>query len=252
MLVHKKDGTKRMCVDYWKLNVITVYDPYPLPNIEQSIANLRISRYITTLDLTKGYHQVPVNHEHVEKTAFVTPYGKYEYLTMPFGLVTAPSIFQRLMDKVLHWSHDFSVAYLDNILIHSVTWKEHIEHLTKVFDKLRAAGLTVKEKKCKYDEVNCAYLNYIMVSSMVQPMDGKVTAIIAFERPRVKKDVRSFLGMCGYYRNFINYFSTIAAPLSDLTKKQAPNEIVWKRDCQETFELLKRALTEAPVLVTPD
>ena len=116
MLVPKKDGTKRICVDSQKLNVVTVNDPYPLPNIEQLIANQGSSRYITILDLTKEYHQVPVNHEHVKKTAFVTPYGKYEYLTIPYGLVTAPSTFQRLMDKVPHRLYHFTVAYLNNIL----------------------------------------------------------------------------------------------------------------------------------------
>ena len=234
------------------MNAVTVNDPYPLPKIEQLITNLGNSRYITTLDLTKGYHQVPVNCKHVEKTAFITPYGKYKYLTMLFGLVTAPSKFQRLMNKVLHGLHDFAVAYLDDILIHSVIWKEHIEHLTIVFNELREAWLTIKEKKCTFGEANCTYLGYIVGSGTVQPMEGKVMAIKAFERPRVKKDVRSFLGMCSYYRKFINNFSTIAAPLSDITKKQAPNKVVWKRDCQEAFELLKGALIEAPVLVTPD
>ena len=144
VLMPKKDGTRRMCVDYRKSNSIVTNDPYPLSNIEQLIANLGNSSYITTLDPTKGYHQVPVKKEQIEKTAFITPYGKYEYLTMPFGLVTAPSTFQRLMDRILQGLHGFAVTYLDDILIHSSTWEEHLEHLTIIFNKLREAGLTFR------------------------------------------------------------------------------------------------------------
>ena len=186
VLVPKKDGTRRMCVDYRKLNAVTVHDPYPLPNIEQLIANLGSSRYITTLDLTKGYHQVLVGREHIKKAAFIMPYGKYEYLTMPFGLVMAPSTFQRLMDKILHLLHDFAVAYLDDILIHSITWENHLVHLTTVFEKLKAAGLTVKEKKCIFGKTNCEYLGYFVGSGTVQPMEGKVAAIAEFGRPKTK------------------------------------------------------------------
>ena len=186
VLVPKKDNTKRMCVDYRKLNAVTVNDPYPLPNIEQLIANLGSSCYITTLDLTKGYHQVPVRKEHMEKTAFITPYGKYEYLTMPFGLVTAPSTFQRLMDQVLHGLQDFAVAYLDDILVHSLTWDDHLAHLTTVFGKLRKAGLTVKERKCSFGKASCEYLGYIVGSGTVQPMEGKIAAITEFGRPKKK------------------------------------------------------------------
>ena len=155
VLVKKKDGTQRMCVDYRKLNKVTVNDPYPLPNIEELIANLGSSRFITTLDLTKGYYQVPVTPKHQEKTAFVTPYGKYEFVTMPFGLISAPSTFQRLMDEVLDGLHEFTVAYLDDILIHSQTWDQHMKHLDTVFTKLRNAGLNVKERKCTFARGSC-------------------------------------------------------------------------------------------------
>ena len=153
VLVKKKDGTQRMRVDYRKLNKVTVNDPYPLPNIEELIANLGSSRFITTLDLTKGYYQVPVTPKHQEKTAFVTPYGKYEFVTMPFGLISAPSTFQRLMDEVLDGLHEFTVMYLDDILIHSQTWDQHMKHLDTVFTKLRKAGLNVKERKCTFARV---------------------------------------------------------------------------------------------------
>ena len=150
VLVKKKDGTQCMCVDYRKLNKVTINDPYPLPNIEDLIANIGSSKLITTLDLTKGYYQVPVNPKHREKTSFVTPYGKYEFLMMPFGLISAPSTFQRLMDGLLNGLHDFTVAYLDDIIIHSDTWENHLNHMEIVFNKLREAGLKVKERKCTF------------------------------------------------------------------------------------------------------
>ena len=133
-----------MCVDYRKLNTVTTVDPYPLPLIEDLINDIGRAKYITTLDLTKGYYQVPMGEDSREKTAFVTPYGKYQFVTMPFGLVSAPSTFQRLMDHVLHGLHSFSTAYLDDILICSDTWEEHVQHLTKVFGRLREAGLHIK------------------------------------------------------------------------------------------------------------
>ena len=134
VLVAKKDGSQHICVDNRKINAITFVDPYPLPHIEELINGIDASKFITTLDLTKGYYQVPAAPEHKEKTAFITPYGKYQFTTMPFGLVSAPSTFQRLMDEVLHGLHEFLEAYLDDILIHSATWAEHVHHLTQVFD----------------------------------------------------------------------------------------------------------------------
>ena len=127
-----------------------------------------------------------------------------------------------------------------------------MKHLTIVFDRLRAAGLTVKQRKCTFGEANCVYLGYIVGSRQVQPMEGKVTAIRDFERPRTKKEVRSFLGMCGYYRKFISNFSTIATPLSNLTRKNVSNKVVWGKECQQAFDRLKGALMQASVLVTPD
>ena len=136
VLVKKKDGTQRMC---GKQNKVTINDPYPLP--KDLIANIDSSIFITTLDLTKGYYQVSVNPQHREKTAFVTPYGKYEFLIMPFGLISVPSTFQRLMDGLLNGLHDFTVAYLDVvIIIHSDTWENYLNHMEIVFDELREAG----------------------------------------------------------------------------------------------------------------
>ena len=151
-----------MCVDYRKYNGITIGDPYPLPHIEELINGIGTSRFIAALDLTKEYYQVRVSPEPKEETAFITPYGKYQFTTMPFGLLSAPSTFQRLMEEVLHGLHEFSVAYLDDILIHSATWAEHVHYLIQVFDRLRSAGLRVKERKCSFAKIKCVYLGYVV------------------------------------------------------------------------------------------
>ena len=177
VLVAKKDGGKRMCVDYRKLNAITVGDPYPLPHIDELIDSIGSSQYITTLDLTKGYYQVPVATEHIEKTAFVTPFGKYQFRTMPFGLVSAPSTFQRLMDQVLEGLHIYSAAYLDDILVHSASWEEHILHLNQVFERLRRAGLKIKKKKCHFTRNKYVYQGHVVGGGAVKPMQNKVRAV---------------------------------------------------------------------------
>ncbi len=174
VLVTKKDGKLRMCVDYRKL-AITRGDPYPLPNIEEMINSIGKSPFITTLDLTKGYYQVPVAEGSREKTAFVIPYGKYQFQTVPFGLVTAPSTFQRLMDHVLEGIHQVTNAYLEDVLIHSATWEEHLHHLTTVFQRLRSAGLHIKGEKCSFAANKCVYLGHVVGRGVVEPMECKVT-----------------------------------------------------------------------------
>ena len=134
-------------MDYRKLNAVTRGDPYPLPHIEDLINDIGKAKYVTSFDLTKGYYQVPMESDIKLKTAFITPFGKYQYITMPFGLISAPSTFQRLMDHILQGLHGFATAYVDDILIRSDTWKEHVKHLTVVFNQLQQAGLSIKRKK---------------------------------------------------------------------------------------------------------
>ena len=188
-----------MCIDYRKLNAITIGDPYQLPHIDKLIDGIGTSKHITTLDLTKGYYQVPVAPEHKEKMAFITLYGKYEFSIMPFGLMSAPSTFQCLNDQVLHGLHQFTVAYLDDILVHSASWEEHLMHLNQVFGRLRAAGLRVKRKKCHFATNKCVYLGHVVGGGIVSPMQCKVKAVQEFSQPKNKKQVRSFWGLCGYY-----------------------------------------------------
>ena len=236
VLVPKKDGSKRLCVDYRKLNLITRADPYPIPRVEDLIDDIGREKYITALDLTKGYWQVPVAKSSQDKTAFITPWGKYQFRTMPFGLVAAPSMFQRLMDMILEETPSYAAAYLDNVIIHSNTWDEHLAHLQEVFQRLRDAGLTIKEGKCKFACNKCTYLGHTVGQGQVHPLVAKVRAVQEYTQPKTKKDVRAFLGLCGYYRRFVPNFATIATPLTNLTKKDRPNVVEWDDLTQHAFE----------------
>ena len=191
--------------------------------------------YITALDLTKGFWQVPVAKASQEKTAFVTPWGKYQFVTMAFGLVNAPSTFQHLMDQLLEGTQTFTAAYLDDVIIHSRCWEEYLEHLREILTRLRKACLTIKESKCKFARNECEYLRYTVGNGKVYPLQAKVQAVQDFTQPITKKDVLAFLGLCGYYRHFIPDFSTIATPLTELTRKDKPNTIVWGKETQQSF-----------------
>ena len=171
---------------------------------------------------------------------------------MPFGLISAPSTFQRLMDGLLNGLHDFTVAYLDDIIIYSDTRGNHLNHMEIVLDKLREARLKVKERKCAFGSGSCIYLGHVVGNGLVQPMECKVEAVKTFKQPKTKKDVRSFLGLCGYYRKSIPNFSSIATPLSDLTRKSIPKLFKWNGKCDKVFIEQKEVLTRAPILVTPD
>ena len=252
VLVNKKDGSLRLCVDYRRLNEKSMVDAYPMPRIDDLIDRLGKAKFVTTLDLTKGYWQVPVVDGDRAKTAFTTPFGLYQFNVMPFGLQGAPATFQRLMDGVLRDLDQFSAAYLDDVIIFSETWEDHMLHLTTVFQRLREAGLTVKAKKCQFGMSHCVYLGHIVGNGTVRPEESKLAAVKSFPQPQTKKQVRTFLGLTGYYRRFIPDFSAVAAPLTDLTKKASPNAVVWTDSCKVAFLTLKEKMCEYPILRNPD
>ena len=182
----------------------------------------------------------------------MTPKGKYEFLTMPFGLVLPPSTFQRLMDEVLDGIQEHTLAYLDDIKIHNENWEDHLAHLEEVFSRLRKAGLTIKEKKCTFASGSCDYLDYVVGSGTVRPISAMVAAIKDYAAPQTKKDVRTFLGHCGYYRKFIADFATVATPLSNLTRKGEPNKVNWTDKCEVAFKQMKVSVMQAHILVILD
>ena len=250
--VKKKDGSLRMCVDYRKLNSVTQNDSYQMPRVEELIEQLGDSKYTTTLDLTKGYYQVPVDPADCQKTAFLTPFGKFEFQTMPFGLKNAPTTFQRLMDNLLVDCHGFAAAYLDDIVVHSQSWREHLDHLRRIFTILQEAGLTIKVKKCQFGMAECAYLGHIVGKGKIKPEIAKIEAVQGFKQPVTKKDMRAFLGLVGYYRRFIPDFASKSAELSDMTKKNRPQKISWTPSLNFAFRALKESLLTSSVLLCPD
>lgn len=252
VLVKKKDGTLRLCVDYRRLNSVSKSDVYPMPRIDDLIDQLGKVRYLTTLDLTRGYWQVPVVADARHKTAFATLFGLYQFTVMPFGLQGAPATFQRLMDRVLHGVGDFAAAYLDDIVIFSETWEDHLTHVRSVLSRLQASGLTAKPSKCQFGMAQCVYLGHIVGSGLVKPEHTKIQAVQQTPPPQTKKQVRAFLGLTGYYRRFIPDYASIAAPLSDLTRKNTPAHVTWTAVCEHSFQQLKTLLCTSPVLQAPD
>lgn len=251
VLVPKKDGTMRMCVDYRKLNSVSAADAYPMPRIDELIDRLAGAKYVSTLDLTRGYWQVPVAPESQSKTAFTTSFGLFNFTVMPFGLHGAPATFQRMMDNLLRGTGSYSAAYLDDLVIYSSTWEEHLLQLRSILLRLRKAGLTAKPSKCKLAARQCVYLGHVVGNGEVRPEVSKIKAVADFPCPETKKDVRAFLGLSGYYRRFIADYATIALPLTDLTKKNSPNKVIWTPGCQTAFQKLKTRLTKEPVLKSP-
>ncbi|KAL0149347.1 hypothetical protein M9458_055385 [Cirrhinus mrigala] len=252
VLVPKPDGTLWFCNDYRRLNEVSDFDGYPMPRVDELLERLGRARYITTLDLTKGYWQVPLTAEAKPKTAFSTPSGHWQYRTLPFGLHGAPATFQRLMDVILRPHQSYAAAYLDDVVIHSEAWEDHLERLRRVLSELRRAGLTANPRKCHLAMNEAKYLGFTVGRGLVKPQENKVRAILDAPKPRNKTQVQAFLGLAGYYRCFIPSFSSIAAPLTDLTRKGQPERVRWTEEAERAFQRIKQALTTEPVLRAPD
>ena len=251
VLVKKKSGEVRFCVDYRRLNSITKKDVYPLPRIEDVLDRLGGAKYFSSLDLASGYWQVAMDPEHQEKTAFVTQDGLFEFRRMPFGLCNAPATFQRLMDRVLaglKW--DQCLVYLDDIVVFGQTFDEHQERLRAVLSAIRKAGLTLKTSKCRFAFQVLAVLGHVIDQDGLHPDPAKLVAVRNFPAPKNLRQLREFLGLAGYYRRFIAGFASIARPLYDLLKKShswSPES--WSPSAATAFDTLKFKLTSAPVLM---
>ena len=252
VVVPKPNGDVRVCTDYRALNKISEFDPYPIPRIDQILDEVAGKRYISTLDLTKRFYQVPLDKDAKAKSAFITPFGQFSYNVMPFGMQNSSATFQKLVDIVLKDCSKFCQQYIDDICIFSDTWEDHLKHLDIVLSKIEGAGLTIKPSKSKIGYQEVSYLGHTVGNKCIQPMMDKVDSVSKFPTPITKKNVRAFLGLTGYYRKFVPKYADVAKPLTDLTKKKEPNTVQWSKPCKQAFEKLKAVLTSKPVLATPD
>ena len=254
VLVRKKDGSHRFCVDYRRLNSMTKLDSYPLPRIDDLLDQLGRSQYFTTLDLAAGYWQIKVHQDSIPKTVFITPQGLYEFQVMPFGLTNAPSAFQRLMSQVLSTlnppnGQSFFSVYIDDVIIYSKTMSDHLNHLKQVLERLRQSGLKLKLSKCSFVCKEVEFLGHRITPEGLQTTPRLVSAVQDFPRPTSSKQARQFLGLCSFYRRFIRGFARIAKPLHQLTKKGVGFN--WTPECTAAFTTLKTKLCEAPILGYP-
>ncbi|XP_065917657.1 uncharacterized protein [Dysidea avara] len=234
ILVPKTDKTFRFCTDFRKVNALTKPDSYPLPRIEDCIDRIGYSKYVSKFDMLKGYWQVPLSGRAKEMSAFVTPDGLFQYKVMPFGMRNAPATFQRFINQVTAEVEGGCEAYIDDVIIYSDNWSDHVKQLRTFFDKLKEAKLTVNLAKSEFGCAQVSYLGHIVGQGEVKPIDAKVKAISQFPIPRNKKELMRYLGMAGYYRRFCKNFSVIVEPLTNLLHKR--REFTWSEECQAAFE----------------
>ena len=249
--VPKKDGTVRVCIDYRKLNEVTVADPYYMTTMEEIVERIGASKVMSKLDLAKGFYQVEVDPQSRKKTAFISPFGKFEFTRMPFGLRNAPAIFQRCMEVVLRECYSFSAPYIDDIIVFSNSGEEHVEHLRLVLKALSEHGMTLKERKCEFGKEKVEYLGHVIGGGELAVPAHRAAAMASYIRPRTKKQLRSFLGAAGYYRQFVEGFAKLSAVLTPWTSKSAPSIVSWTVEGQEAFERIKVSLVNCVCLTIP-
>ena len=262
VVVSKGEDDIRLCVDYRRLNKKTIKDAYPIPRIDDSLESLGSAKYLSCIDLKSAYNQIRVDKLDQHKTAFSSLWGLYEFTRMPFGLINASATFQRMMSQLVRdQMFDSVVCYLDDVLVLSPTVESHIDHLKLVLGKLEGAGLKLNIKKCQFCIMEVVFIGYNISEKGIGTVKGKTDAIVKWKKPNNLKELRSFLGVCSYYRKFIKGFAEIVAPLNELNridnslgekrlgKFRSKNvKIGWNSKCEEAMSILKDRLTSAPIL----
>lgn len=246
VIVRKPDGTNRFCVNYKKLNTVTIFDGEPMPCPDDVYIELRGKKYRTKMDLTKGYWQISIHPNSIEKTAFVTPDGVYEFLRLPFGLKNSAATFNRMMRKVIGNLKGVG-CFVDDVIVHTDTWDEHLATLREVFKRLKKAGLTVKPSKCIIGVTDVEFVGHKVGIDTLEPRKEKVEEVLNVEKPKTRRQVKSYLAMAGYYAKFIKNFSDITYPLTELTKAK-PGKFYWGDKEDQAFQEIKRQLSQEPIL----
>src|SRR5437588_4767918 len=242
----------RFCVNYKKTNDVTKKDAFPLPRIDDLLAAMgNMPKWFSSFDLFSGYHQIGLTEKAIERSAFVTPDGQYEYTRMPFGMCNAPATFQRMMNEIFRDMLGKHVAvYLDDLEVYTATFEEHLEKVKEVLQRIRDNGLFLKPKKCTIATNKMKYLGFVIGEEGLTMDETKVTAIMKYPRPTSQTELRSFLGVATFYRRFIRNFSTVADALFILLRKD--QKYVWDIDQEVAFRVLKQKLVTAPILVQPN
>ncbi|KAF8068549.1 hypothetical protein N665_1143s0001 [Sinapis alba] len=251
LFVKKKDGSFRLCIDYRGLNRVTVKNKYPLPRIDELLDQLRGGKWFSKIDLASGYHQIPIEPNDIRKTAFRTRYDHYEFVVMPFGLTNAPAAFMKMMNGIFRdFLDEFVIIFIDDILVYSKNKENHEKHLRAVLGRLREQQLFAKLSKCSFWQRSVGFLGHIVSDQGVSVDPEKIRAIQGWPRPKNAIEVRSFLGLAGYYRKFVKGFASLAQPMTQLTGKDV--KFLWSDECEKCFSALKDMLTNAPILVLPE
>ena len=258
VLVRKKNGALRMCVDYRQLNTKVKRDAYPLARIDESLDILGGAKYFSTIDLASAYNQVEVAPADRPKIAFTTPFGLFEYDRMPFGLGGAPATFQRVMQTIFRDELlEILIVYLDDVIVFSQDIRTHLKRLEMVFRKLQEHGLKIEAKKCQFFRPKVTYLGHVVSAEGVATDPAKTEAVTNWPKPKTLKDLRSFLGFASYYRRFVPHFAQVARPLHELVSnlyeggkngKQRNKSVEgsWNQDCQKAFESSSKPLPVHP------
>ena len=250
VLVHKKDGGVRPCVDYRKVNELVKPDGFPLPRIQDCLDAVAGSKFFSTFDLTSGYYQIPLKEDDIQKSAFVCKYGHFEMTRMPFGLNNAASTFQRTMELALQGLQWITcLIYIDDIIVYGRTFDEHLKRVEEVFERLKNAGLKLKPEKCNMLQTEVIFLGHVVTANGVKPNPTNIAKILGWPRPKTAKQIRQLVAMGSYYRRYVKNFATIVRPMVELTKKG--KKFIWSEACEKAFEQLKERLVSSDVMGYP-